>query len=134
MSNIKTVTGYALALIVILSLVIGACGIETSTVSSQPAPAAEDLDSYDEEQMLAVYDATVDAISGIITRATTPQELDTQCAWHKGNREASIDSFMSGFLRSMPDEMRYLVAEEQMRSDVGREIDEACFFASIGQE
>lgn len=140
MSTFKTVTGYALTLIVILALVVGACGVETETPAApQPQPPVEDvtttddLDEYDTEQMLAVYEATMSHVSDVIVDSLDPYELEAQCAWHKARPQQSVDSFMLGVLDTMPDEIVYLVTEKRMRADVRAEIDEACFFASIGQ-
>lgn len=140
MSTVKTVTGYALTLIVILALVVGACGIETETPAApQPAPPVEDptttddLDEYDTEQMLDVYEATMSHVSDVIVDSLDPYELEAQCAWHEAQPQQSVDSFMLGVLDTMPDEIVYLITEKRMRADVRAEIDEACFFASIGQ-
>lgn len=142
MSTVKTVTGYALTLIVVLALVVGACGIDTTTETSaeprrtatqpQPAPPVEDptttddLDEYDTEQMLDVYEATMSHVSDVIVDSLDPYELEAQCAWHEAQPQQSVDAFMSGVLDTMPDEIVYLVTEKRMRADVRAEIDEAC--------
>lgn len=147
MSTAKTVTGYALALIVVLALVVGACGIDTTTETSTSKPQlpvedvtvtddnagdADGIDEYDTVLLLSMYEDSLEYMPGIIEALFDPfmcELYDTP----QGKRDfwnGFFDGDM-GFWSTAPDELHYLLTDAEIKADVAPMIDARCDFLGV---
>ena len=130
MSTFKTVTGYALALIVVLALVVGACGIDNSDRvpmnamefdrASEAENDVDDLDEYDTDQLLEQYNLALSYVDELY--ASDPMA----CADYRRNPLGHLRDFAEGFKITAPDEIWYIVTDVQLMKDVETIIAPVC--------
>jgi hypothetical protein len=137
----KTIAGYGLTLIAVLALVVAACGIDdTEQRTATPAPTEEltataqaepyvvdPLDEYDAQAMLVQYERALSLAPVVLQSMTIDEQLEVCSALTNARTGAPlVEDMLAGFKTTAPDEVFYLVPEDQVKADLRDAFIDAC--------